>query len=134
MPVHRILIQWNEHFQLVAHAPHRPVAGANCQEGMSAANDRLVSVIRINVEPASGEDPGQDVTRAGDALPIFTANSNRKIRYCHCCFLFANKKFFSAGAGEKRRPKLRRGRRRAQDFYLVFETFTAGIRLATGTR
>src|SRR5437016_523302 len=79
MPVDRVLVQGKQHVQLVTNASNRPIAGQNRQEGVAAADDRLISIVSIYVQPAAGEDPGQDVARAGDALPVFAANPNCKV-------------------------------------------------------
>ena len=82
-PIHGILVEWNQHVVLVPHAAHRPVSGPNGKKSVAAANDGLVCVVCVNVETAAREDSSQDVTGAGNALPVFTTNPNRKINRRH---------------------------------------------------
>ena len=88
MAVHRILVQRNQHVELVAHAADRAVAGADGQKRVPAANDGLVSVVGVDVQAAPREDAGENITGGGDALAVLAANANCKINCCHDQFPF----------------------------------------------
>src|SRR6185436_9746082 len=62
--------------------------GANGQEGVSAANDGLISVVSVEVQPAPCEDARENVARGGDALSILAANSDREIYRRHLPLLW----------------------------------------------
>jgi hypothetical protein len=50
---------------------------------MAAADDRLVSVVGINAQTPPGKNAGENVAGTGDALPVFSADANRKINCGH---------------------------------------------------
>src|SRR5438445_12748708 len=83
VPIHRVLIKRDEHIDLVAHVEDRPVAGANGQESMAAANDRLVSVVSIEMQPAPGKDKRCDVASGGYPLAVLAANANCEVDFIH---------------------------------------------------
>ena len=83
VPIHRVLIQRHEHVELVAVAQDRLVTRAEGQEDVTAANDGLVGVVRVDVEPAADEDPRQDVAGSGDTLARRAANADGKVDSLH---------------------------------------------------
>ena len=83
MPIHGILVEGDQYIDFVAHAAHRPVAGADCQERVTAANDRLIRVVGIEVQAAARENACQDVSCAGNALTVFAPDTDCKINGCH---------------------------------------------------
>ena len=83
VPVHRILIERNQHVEAVAHAAHRRPAGTDRQEGVPSADDRLVRVVGIHVQPAPREELGEDVSRGGDALARGAADTDGEVDVCH---------------------------------------------------
>src|SRR5438552_12386961 len=53
---------------------------------MSDADDRLIGVVGIEMEPSAGEDAGQNIPGGGDALAVLAANPDREIyfgKFCH---------------------------------------------------
>src|SRR5207253_9991033 len=82
--IHRVLIERNEHVDLVAHVADRPVAGANRQKSVAAANDRLVSVVGVEMQPAPRKDERENVPSGSDPLAVTTANADCEINFVHC--------------------------------------------------
>src|SRR5207244_11895127 len=76
MPVQGILVKWNQHTHFIAHAANRSVAGPDGQKRVAAPDNGLVGVISIEVQPAARKYACEDVTRAGDALTVFTADAD----------------------------------------------------------
>jgi len=97
--VRRVLIERDEHVDLVTHVAHWRIARANRQECMSATDDRLIGVVGIEVQPAPREDPGENVSRGGDALAVFAANADREIYIGKCCHLVIEYCSLVSGAG-----------------------------------
>src|SRR5206468_1412241 len=83
MPVQGILVKWNQHIHFIAHAANRSVAGPDGQKRVAAPDNGLVGVISIEVQPAARKYACEDVTRAGDALTVFTADADSKINCSH---------------------------------------------------
>ncbi len=86
MAVHRVLIERDEHVDLVTHVAHRRIARTNGQECMSATDDRLIGVVSIEMESAAREDAGENIPRGGDALAVLAANADCEIyfgTFCH---------------------------------------------------
>src|SRR5581483_3476368 len=83
MAVHRVLVQRNEDVDLVAHVAHRPVARANGQKRVPAANDRLVGVVRVEIKATPRENARQNVAWCGYTLPGLPSNSDCKIHCSH---------------------------------------------------
>src|SRR5262249_39683778 len=81
--VHRVLVEGDEHVELVAHAAHRLIAGPDGQESVAAADDGLIRVVRVYVQAAPPKDAREVVAGAGDALPVSTANADCKINFRH---------------------------------------------------
>ncbi len=96
--IHRVLIERNEDVDLVTHVAHGRIARANGQERVPAADDRLVGVVSIEMEPAPREDAGENVPGGGDALAVLAANADRKI-YFEICHLFCGLCTLLDGAG-----------------------------------
>src|SRR6266850_896021 len=59
------------------------VAGANCQERMPAADDRLVSVVGVEMQSAPRKDEGENVPSGSDPLAVLTANADCEINFVH---------------------------------------------------
>ena len=68
-----------------------PVAGANRQEGVAAANDRLVSVVGVEMQSAPRKDERENVASGSDPLAVLSANADCEINFVHfdgtsfCC-------------------------------------------------
>jgi hypothetical protein len=67
MAIHGVLIQRNENVQFIAEAKNRLVTGSESQEDMAAANDRLVGIVRIEVQAAADKYPAK--ISPGVAMP-----------------------------------------------------------------
>src|SRR5262249_13831743 len=96
VPIHRVLVERNEHVDLVTHVADRPVAGANCEESMAAAYDRLVSVVGVEMQPTPRKDKRQNVPGGGDPLAVLTPNTDCDINrrhYAGTAFCFPGVKF-----------------------------------------
>src|SRR6266498_4361095 len=61
MAIHRVLIEGNQNVELVTETENRGIAGAKREENVAATNDRLVGVVSVQVQPATDEDPRQDI-------------------------------------------------------------------------
>src|SRR5213079_1830256 len=83
VPIHCVLIERNEYIDLVTHGTHGPVAGANCQERVAAANDRLVSVVGVEMQSAPRKDKRENVPCGSDPLAVLTANADCEINFVH---------------------------------------------------
>src|SRR5262249_27469528 len=83
VPIHCVLIERNEDVDLVAHVADRPVARANCQESMAAADDRLVSVVGVQMQSAPRKDKRENVSSGSDPLAVLTANADSEINFVH---------------------------------------------------
>ena len=68
MAVHRVLIERDQQIDPVAHVGHFVGTGANGEKCMAAANDRLVRVVGVQVQPAPAEDLCEDIARRGYTL------------------------------------------------------------------
>ena len=68
VPVHRVLVEGNQQIDPIAHVGDFVRAGANGEESMAAANDGLVGVVDVEVQPTAAEDFCEDITRGGYAL------------------------------------------------------------------
>ncbi len=97
--IHRVLIERDEDVDLVAHVAHGRVARANGQERVPAANDRLVGVVGIEMEPAPREDAGENVPGGGDALTVLAANADCEIYFGEFCHLVIGRCTLLDGAG-----------------------------------
>ena len=76
MPVHRILIQAHEYVEFIAVGVYLLVTDTKVQEDMSATDDRLESVIGVQVETAPNEDTSKNIAWGGDALSGFATDSD----------------------------------------------------------
>src|SRR2546428_12242489 len=83
VPIHRVLIQRQEHVELVAVTQDRLVTRTEGQKNVAATNDGLVGVVRIDVQPAADEDARQDVAGSGDTLARRAANADGKVDSLH---------------------------------------------------
>src|SRR4030095_4208478 len=83
MAIHRVLIEGNQNVELVTESENRGIAGAKREENMAAANDRLVGVVGVQVQPPAHEYPRQDVAGRGDSLARRAADCDREIDFCH---------------------------------------------------
>src|SRR5947199_5413363 len=83
VPIHGVLIERNKHVDLVTHAADRPVTRANCQESVAAADDRLVSVVGVEMQSAPRKDERENVPSGSDPLAVLTANADCEINFVH---------------------------------------------------
>ena len=86
MAIHRVLIERDEDVDLVAHVAHGRVARANGEERVPAADDRLVGVIGVEVEPAPRKNARENIPGGGDALTVLAADPTAKsilVIFCH---------------------------------------------------
>src|SRR5256884_8542827 len=83
VPIHRVLIERDEHVDLVPHVADRRVAGANRQESVAAADDRLVSVVGVEMQPAPRKEKRENVPSGSDPLAVLTANADCEINFVH---------------------------------------------------
>src|SRR6266498_1614093 len=81
--IHRVLIEGNQNVELVTETENRGIAGAKREENMTAANDRLVRIIGVQMQPPAHEDARQDIAGCRDALTRCAADCNREIDFCH---------------------------------------------------
>ena len=81
--IHRVLIQRHEHVDLVAVTQDRLLTRAEGQEDVPTANDGLVGVVGVHVEPAADEDPGQNVAGSGDPLARRAADPDGEVDSAH---------------------------------------------------
>src|SRR5439155_24463882 len=106
VPIHCVLIERNEDVDLVTHVADWSVAGANCQKRMPAADDRLVSVVGVEMQSAPRIDERENVPSGSDPLAVLTANADCEINFVHyagtgfCCW---GRKFRASDANSKRR-------------------------------
>ncbi len=68
VPVHGVLVQGDQEIDPIAHVGDLFRAGTNGKKGMAAANDGLVGVVDVQVQPTTAEDFGENVTRGSNAL------------------------------------------------------------------
>ncbi len=68
VPVHRVLVQGDQQIDPVAHVGDFVRAGANGEKGVAAADDGLVGVVDVQVQPTAAEDFRENVARGGNAL------------------------------------------------------------------
>ena len=76
--VHGVLVQRDEEVHRVALVGHLVHPGADGQEGVAAADDGLIGVIGVQVQPAPAEDECEDVARCCHALAGCAANAEGK--------------------------------------------------------
>src|SRR5215468_10160979 len=106
VPIHCVLIERNEGVDLVTHIADRPVTRANCQESMAAADDRLVRVVGVEMQPAPRKDQRENVPSGSDPLAVLTANPDCEINFAHYAgtgFCSSVCKFRASDANSKRR-------------------------------
>ena len=83
MTVHGVLVQRDKHVDLVAHIADRYIARPDGQEGVPAANQRLIGVVSVQVKPSAGEYAGENISWGCDSLPRFTADADCEIYFSH---------------------------------------------------
>ncbi len=76
MPVHRVLVQGDQQIDPIAHVGDFVRAGADGEKSMAAANNGLVGVVDVQVQPTAAEDFRENVTRGGNALTGGAPNTN----------------------------------------------------------
>ena len=86
VPVHGVLVERDEHGEIVAHAADGLFAGADGEEGMAAADDGLVGVVRVDVQATAGEQFRQDVARRRHALSGGSADADCEVDVGHGSF------------------------------------------------
>ena len=91
VPVDGVLVEGDQHVELVAHAADGRFAGPYRQESVAAADDRLVGVVRVDVEPAAHEEPGQHRARRRDPLAGRPADSHCKVDVPHVSLSIDNR-------------------------------------------
>ncbi len=74
--IHGVLVQWDQQIDPIAHALHFIDAGANREKRMAAANDGLIRVVGVQMQPAPAEDQCEDVAWRGNTLTGRAANTN----------------------------------------------------------
>ena len=84
--IHRVLVERDEHVDLVTHVAHGRIARANGQESVSAADDRLIGVVSVEMQPAPRENAGENVAGGGDALAVLAADADREIYFVVGCY------------------------------------------------
>src|SRR2546423_13357416 len=97
MAIHRVLVERDEDVDLIAHVPHRRIARPNGQESVAAADDGLVGVVGVEMEPAPREDPRENIPGRGDALAVLAANADREIYFRRLCHLVINGELCGSG-------------------------------------
>ena len=68
MPVHRVLVQAQQQIDVVAVRAHPLVATAERQEDVPASDDRLIRVVRVQMQAAPCQDASEDVAGCRDPL------------------------------------------------------------------
>jgi hypothetical protein len=109
VPIHRVLIERNEDVDLVAHVANGSVAGANCQESMTATDDRLVSVVGVEMQSAPRKDQREDVPSGSDPLAVLTANAHCEINFVHYAgprFCSSARKFAASDANKQAKARM----------------------------
>src|SRR5207249_11493978 len=95
--IHGVLIQRDEHIDLVTLTENGLVTRAEGQEDVTAANDGLVRIVGIHVEPAADEDPRQNVAGSGNSLARRATNTNGKVDSAHSSSPVGAHKYSSGG-------------------------------------
>src|SRR5438876_6301930 len=109
VPIHRVLIERDEHVDLVPHVADRRVAGANRQKSVAAADDRLVSVVGVEMQPAPRKDERENVSSGSNPLAVLTANADCEINFVHyaepvfCCLA---RKFAASDANKQAEARM----------------------------
>jgi hypothetical protein len=80
MPVHGLLIEAEQEVPLITVIEHRLIANPHRQKNMPAPDDRLVSVVGIEMQTSAHKDPGENVTRGGNSLACGAADCQRKVK------------------------------------------------------
>src|SRR5439155_1396883 len=115
VPIHCVLIERNEDVDLVTHVADRPVTGADCQESVASADDRLVSVVGVEMQPAPRKDKRENVPSGSDPLAVLTANADCEINFVHYAgtgFCSSARKFAVPDANKQAKAKMQVQQRR----------------------
>src|SRR5919108_4709762 len=76
--IHGILVERDQQIEPVTHIRDFFWAGANGEKGVATANDRLISVVGVQVQPAATEDLCEDVARRGHTLTCGASDADSK--------------------------------------------------------
>src|SRR5438046_2341548 len=79
MAVHRVLIEGDEQVELVARGLDGSIAGSQGEKDVPPANDRLISVVGVEVQATANEDTRQDVAWRSNALTCCAADADCQI-------------------------------------------------------
>src|SRR5207302_5140814 len=74
MAVHGVLVECDQHVQPVAGTQDGLVAGPEGEQDVSAADDRLIGAVGLQVQTPSNKDARQNVARGGNPLACRAAN------------------------------------------------------------
>src|SRR5262249_31768163 len=83
VPIHCVLIERNKDIDLVTQVADRTVTRANCQESMAAADDRLVSVVGVEIKSAARKDQRENISSGSDPLAVLAAYADCEINFVH---------------------------------------------------
>ncbi len=83
MAIHGVLIERYHDIDLVAETEHGFIAGPQREKNMPAADDGLVGIVGVQMQPAAHENARQNIARRGDTLACGTADRDREINFCH---------------------------------------------------
>src|SRR5215475_14406084 len=78
MAVDRVLIQRNQQVDPVPHVGYWLQPRADRKKGVAAANDRLIGVVRIQMQPTAAEDLREDIAGRCDALSGCASDADGK--------------------------------------------------------
>ena len=78
MSVHGVLIQTQQEIQLIPVAVDLLIAGTHGEKNMPASDDRLIGVVRVEVETAADKNPRQNIAGRGDSVSGGTTNREGK--------------------------------------------------------
>ena len=79
--IHGVLIQTQQQVQLVSVGVDLTVADANGQKDVPASDNRLISVVGVEVKAAADEHSREDVAGGGDSLSGRPSNGNGNIEF-----------------------------------------------------
>ena len=78
MAIHRVLVERDQQIELVAHVRHGIDTRPYGQQRVTTPDDRLIGVVRIQVQPSADEDPCKYVSRGGNTLSCSPADRDRE--------------------------------------------------------
>src|ERR1700694_5248255 len=79
MAVHGVLVERDHQVELVARRQDRFLARSQGEKDVSATNDRLIGVIRLEVQATADENARQDIAGCRDPLTRCAANADCQI-------------------------------------------------------